>query len=105
MLHEREIQILNILSGSEEAMTSADIVEAGNRLSQSTVQVVLRKMLGQGFIETHEVKYSGNVLSRAYRPTDKVKSEAAQQVADYVSQMGNIIGVEKAKQIEDILLK
>lgn len=105
MLFEREIQILNILCSQEDSMTSADIVEAGERLSQSTVQAVLRKLLKQEFVETKEVRHSGNVLSRAFGPTDKVKAEAAQQAADYVKQMANIIGVEKAKQIEEILLK
>ena len=105
MLFEREIQILNILCSSEDSMTSADIVEAGERLSQSTVQAVLRKLLQQEFVETTEKRYSGNVLSRAYVPTDKAKAEALQQAAEYINQMANIIGVEKAKQIEEILMK
>lgn len=105
MLFEREIQILNILCGSEDSMTSADIVEVGERLSQSTVQAVLRKLLKLELVEAKEVKHSGNVLSRAYVPTEKVKAEALQQAQDYMKQMTNIIGVEKAKQIEEILLK
>lgn len=103
MLFEREIEILNILCSCEEAMTSAEIVEAGERLSQSTVQAVLRKMLRKGLVETKEVKHSGNVLSRAYRPTKKVESEILQQTADYINRVTNIIGAEKTKQIDDIL--
>ena len=99
MLFDREIQILNILWNSATEMTSAEIVDAGEHITQSTVQAVLRKLLTQEIVEVVSVKYSGNVLSRAYRPTAKSRELALQQVEDYVTRMEHLIGDEKTSQI------
>ena len=104
MFFEREIEILNIICRSGTSLTSADIIDAGNRLSQSTVQVVLRKLLAQGYIEVAEARYSGNVLSRAYQVTPKVKEAGLTQLSDYTNKMAYIIGADKAEKILDIIM-
>ena len=68
MLNTRELDILNILWNSGVPMTSSDIVNAGNGLSQSTVQAVLRKLLNANLVKVSGITHSGNVLSRQYEP-------------------------------------
>ena len=86
MIHPRELEILNILWNSEEALTSSDIVAEGNRLSQSTVQAVLRKLLNEGLVQVEGVTHSGNVLSRTYKPTEASREAIKEQyVNNYFS--------------------
>ena len=69
-LNPRELDVLNILWKSEEAMTSTDIVNEMRGLTQSTVIAVLRKLLKDDLVEVCGVTHSGKVLSRTYRPTE-----------------------------------
>lgn len=93
MIHPREIEILNILFGSERALTSNDIVEKGNRLSQSTVQAVLRKLLNEGFVMVEGVTHSGNVLSRTYKPTEAAREVVKNQYIENYKSIMNIVSV------------
>lgn len=68
-LNPRELDVLNILWKSDQAMTSTDIVNEKRGLTQSTVIAVLRKLLKDGLVEVDGVTHSGKVLSRTYRPT------------------------------------
>lgn len=68
----RELQILNILFSSNEPMMVTDIMSQQS-LSQSTVSLIVRKMLKEGYIEIAGYGRAGKVLSRMYRPTLKVK--------------------------------
>ena len=94
MIHPRELEILNILWNSEKALTSSDIVEEGNRLSQSTVQAVLRKLLKEGLIEVDGVTHSGNVLSRTYRPTEESRDVITKQFVKNYSGISSIVSKE-----------
>lgn len=91
MIHPREIEILNILAGGEKPMMSADIVDAGNRLSQSTVQAVLRKLLKEGFVEVEGITHSGNVLARTYRITDAAREAVLDQYIQDYQNISNIV--------------
>lgn len=85
-LNPRELDVLNILWRSEEAMTSTDIVNEMRGLTQSTVIAVLRKLLKEGLVEVDGVTHSGKVLSRTYRPTAASKEIIMDNfAADYAS--------------------
>lgn len=68
-LNPRELDVLNILWKSDNAMTSTDIVSEMKGLTQSTVIAVLRKLLNDNLVEVCGMTHSGKVLSRTYRPT------------------------------------
>lgn len=91
MIHPRELEILNILWGSDKALTSTDIVEAGKGLSQSTVQAVLRKLLKEGLVEVDGITHSGNVLSRTFRPVEKSKEIVLRQFIEQYKGISNIV--------------
>lgn len=91
MIHPRELEILNILWNSEEALTSSDIVAEGNRLSQSTVQAVLRKLLNEGLVQVEGVTHSGNVLSRTYKPTEASREAIKEQYVNNYFSIQNIV--------------
>ena len=93
MIHQRELEILNILFSSEIALTSADIVEQGNRLSQSTVQAVLRKLLKEGFVTVDGVTHVSNVLSRTYKPTELARKAVKKQYIENYKSIMNIVSV------------
>lgn len=91
MIHPRELEILNILWNSDVALTSSDIIEEGNRLSQSTVQAVLRKLLNDGLVQVEGVTHSGNVLSRTYKPTEASRDVITKQFVNNYSDIQNIV--------------
>ena len=93
MLHPREIQILNDIAKLDTPAISQDIA-IRTRISQSTVQAVLRKMLAEGYVENVGVTHSGNVLARQYAITDKVKEELLQQMVDLYSSFKNIVSID-----------
>lgn len=95
MIHPRELEILNILWGSDRALTSMDIVEAGKGLSQSTVQTVLRKLLKEGIVSVEGVVHSGNVLSRTYRPTELSKDLVLKQYVKQYQEISNIVSKDE----------
>jgi predicted transcriptional regulator len=98
MIHQREIEILNILFHSDAPLSSIEIIEAGNKLSQSTVQAVLRKLLNEGFLSVEGVKHSGNVLSRTYRPTESAKEAIKKQYIDIYESIKYIVPVDEIIQ-------
>lgn len=103
MIHPRELEILNILWGADNALTSMDIVDAGKGLSQSTVLAVLRKQLEGGLVEVDGVTHSGNVLSRTYRPTERSKEVVLQQFVEQYKEISNIVSKgEVIKALEEV---
>ena len=94
MINPRELEILNILWNSEEPMTSSQIVNVGDMLSQSTVQTVLRKLLKAKLVEVTGVTYSGNVLSRTYKPSEASRDVILQKFVDDYNGFRNIISKE-----------
>ena len=103
MIHPRELEILNILWGADNALTSMDIVDAGKGLSQSTVLAVLRKQLEGGLVEVDGVTHSGNVLSRTYRPTEKSKEIVLRQFVEQYKEISNIVSKgEVIKALEEV---
>jgi len=91
MINPRELEILNILWNSEEPMTSSQIVNVGDMLSQSTVQTVLRKLLKAKLVEVTGVTYSGNLLSRTYKPSEASRDVILQKFVDDYNGFRNII--------------
>ena len=103
MIHPRELEILNILWGSDKALTSTEIVDAGKGLSQSTVQAVLRKLLKDGLVEVDGITHSGNVLSRTYRPTEKSREVVLRQYVEQYKGISNIVSKgEVIKALEEV---
>ena len=99
MIHPRELEILNILWGSDKALTSKEIVDAGKGLSQSTVQAVLRKLLKDGLVEVDGITHSGNVLSRTYRPTEKSREVVLRQYVEQYNAISNIVNREEVIKV------
>lgn len=95
MLNTRELDILNILWNSGVPMTSSDIVNAGNGLSQSTVQAVLRKLLNANLVKVSGITHSGNVLSRQYEPEASSKDIILHQFLEDYRNFSNIISKEE----------
>lgn len=50
-----------MISESDRAFTSSEIVSTGTGLAQSTVGAVLRKLLAAGLVEMQGVTHSGKV--------------------------------------------
>lgn len=85
-LNPRELEVLKILHETNRAMTSTEIVNSGEELTQSTVQAVLRKLLAAELVEVQGVTHSGNVLSRTFSATEKSKEVLTEKfLNDYKS--------------------
>lgn len=90
-LNPRELDVLNILWKSDEPMTSTDIVNQQRGLTQSTVIAVLRKLLSDELVEVTGVTYSGKVLSRTYRATEKSRKVIMDNFADDYASFKNVV--------------
>ena len=91
-LNRRELEILNILFSSDQPLTAAQIVNAGDGLSQSTVQAVIRKLMAAELIEEKGITYSGNVLSRTFGVTGRSREVLNQYFINYFRTFKSIIG-------------
>ncbi len=90
-LNPRELDVLNILWRTGEAMTSTDIVNEQRGLTQSTVIAVLRKLLKDDLVQVDGVTHSGKVLSRTYRPTENSREVIMRNFADDYANFKNVI--------------
>lgn len=90
-LNPRELDVLNILWKSDEAMTSTDIVNEMRGLTQSTVIAVLRKLLQDELVEVCGVTHSGKVLSRTYRPTEASRNVILNNFASDYKSFKNVV--------------
>ena len=90
-LNQRELDVLNILWKSGDAMTSTDIVNEMKGLTQSTVIAVLRKLLKDEDVEVCGVTHSGKVLSRTYRPTEAYREVILNNFATDYANFQNVI--------------
>lgn len=98
-MNQRELEILNILWGSDKPMTSMDIVHKKWVLSQSTVQAVLRKLLKEELVEVKGKTFSGNVTSRQFVPTPKSKEEVLKWYAGSYQMVSNIISWQEVDEL------
>ena len=90
-LNPRELDVLNILWRTAQAMTSTDIVNEQRGLTQSTVIAVLRKLLKDDLVQVDGVTHSGKVLSRTYRPTENSREVIMRNFADDYANFKNVI--------------
>lgn len=66
-LPERQLEVMQVLWNSDEAMTAADIVNFSD-MAINTVQASLRSLTAKGYVKQDKVVYSGTVLARTYIP-------------------------------------
>ncbi len=66
---KKEYEIMNVLWDQERPLSSADILERTEGLPQSTIQVVLRKLLKEKLIEVKNVTIHTKVATREFSPT------------------------------------
>ena len=90
-LNPRELEVLKILHENERALTSTEIVNSGEELTQSTVQAVLRKLLAAELVEVQGVTHSGNVLSRTFGATSKSKEVLTEKFLGDIRSFHSII--------------
>lgn len=95
-LNQRELEVLRILHATEQPLTSTQIVRAGEELTQSTVQAVLRKLMANDMIEVRGVTHSGNVLSRTFGATEKSREILTQRFLESYKNYRNVISIKMA---------
>lgn len=94
MLNPRELEILNILWGTNRPLTGMDIIMRGNRLPEPTVMCVLKKLLELKLVEVVGKEYSGGKYARTYRPTVKSKVHVLSQILDFQESVNNIVSTD-----------
>lgn len=99
-MNEREKNVLNILWGSDNPMTSSDIVNQHQNLTQSTVIAVLRKLLKMGLVEVVGVTHSGKVLSRTYRPSANSKQYVIKALLEEFKMVSNIVTLKELMEMD-----
>lgn len=91
LMNQRDLDVLNILWGTDEALTVNEIAARKSGLTQSTVTSQLRKLLEGGFVEVAQTVYSGRVLCRAYRPTEKSREAVLEHFMQEYKNIKNAI--------------
>ena len=77
----KEQAVLNQLLTAETSLTASEIVARSESLNSNTVQSVVRSLLKRGYIEVAQIVYSGKVLCRSYRPMEKAKNAAFEDLS------------------------
>lgn len=97
-LNQRDLEILRILLTSDEPLTSTQIVRIGEStgLTQSTSQVVTRKLVAAELIEVRGITHSGNVLCRQFGATEKAKEVINQRFIESYRNYSNILSPRDA---------
>lgn len=72
-MSKRDFDVLNSLFAAGRPLTSSEIVDSRQGLTQSTALTILRKLAEQGLVAVTGVTHSGKVLSRQYTPTEKAR--------------------------------
>ena len=68
-LSKSEYHILLYLYEFNHTLTKHELLESMPSLNENTTAAVIRKLLNKGYLEVGEIKFSQNVLARAYRPS------------------------------------
>lgn len=90
-MNQREVDVLNILWGSEIPLSLTDILNINPDLVKSTVAAILAKLLKEQLIEVAGITYSGKVLCRTYRPTAISKEKIVSSLTENYNKVSNII--------------
>ena len=90
-MRQREMDVLNILFSNTEPMTASEVVSKMQDLTQSTVTVALRNLLNSGYVEVIGKTYSGTVLSRTYRPTEKAREAVVEHLLEEYESIRSVI--------------
>lgn len=94
-MSKRELEVLNIMFATDEALTVTGIVMCLRGLTQSTVTAVIRNLLREGLVEVTGTIYSGKVLSRTYRPTHAAKDAVMQYFAAQYDLIRSVVTLEE----------
>lgn len=90
-LTRRDMDILNILWGSDSSLTASQIAQSDEGLTINTVQAVIRKLLKAELIKVDDIVYSGTVLCRSYAPAISADEFALSQFGnEYQKMQGRI---------------
>ena len=87
----RELEILNILWGTDEPLLASDIYRMGVDIPMITVQTSIKNFVRDGLVEEVGVKRSGTVLGKTYRPTGKSKEVVLQDYMERVHAIDNVL--------------
>ena len=68
-LSKSEYHILLYLYEFNQTLTKYELLERMPSLNENTTAAVIRSLLNKGYLKVEEIKYSQNVLARAYRPS------------------------------------
>ena len=80
-LTSKEQAVVKSLMDADKSLTASEIITQDPELNINTVQSVLRSLLRRGYIDVAEIVYSGTVLCRSYRPTEKSADLAYQELS------------------------
>ena len=98
-MNQREVEVLDIICGAENPLTSSDIVDQKKGLTQSTVIAVLRRLMSEKVVEVAGVTHSGKVLSRTYIATDLAKAAVREHYMNLFQQTKNVLTSTEMKEI------
>lgn len=64
----KQLEIMQVLWGSDQSLTASEIASSDPALNINTVQVCIRQLLKNEYIQVADIVYSGTVLCRSYSP-------------------------------------
>ena len=64
----KQLEIMQVLWRSDQSLTASEIASSDPVLNINTVQVCIRQLLKNEYIQVADIVYSGTVLCRSYSP-------------------------------------
>lgn len=106
-LTKKEFDLMTVFWNTDEPLSLNDISKDNEDLNRNTVQVLLKKLLSQDFIEVAAIGYSNTVLTRKYVAkvtqaqylSQTLSDKASLQIAlDYIKKVATPSDIEKIEK-------
>ena len=101
-LTKKEEQIMEILWGSEEALSARDIQDSSPDLSIFTVQQVLQRLLKYEYVEVSDYGTSHNSITRLYSPLINESEYISRSLSENAVSDMALSFVDRNGSIEDL---
>lgn len=108
-LTKRELEVMNVLWHSGEALTIAEIENRASNISINTIRVTVKRLLEKKYVMIDKVVPQGHLLTREFRPVilkeEYLLSQLETTDTSLLSIVSSLVKREKNKENLEVIEK
>ena len=112
-LTNKQMDVMNILWENDKPMAASEILKANEKLNINTIHACIRKLLEEEYVKVAYIDYSGNVMSRYFKPTVSKGKYFSESYKDIIGSKKLILtslietetNIEELEQLENLIRK